>query len=143
MLNLLSDPKFLEDLNGPDSIRTVSQTWGVSFGWVQKLRTKDGLPLALKAEAEVPGRAEESGVKPNGERYLIKRGSAVTMKDWREWIALDGDDPEDFIPSIRSIAYGVGVYSNRLGATPKLRGGKDRAPKWPVVQPAAPVTIPP
>lgn len=96
---------------------------------------------AIALEASLP--ADESGVKPNGERFQIKRGSAVTMKDWREWIALDGDDPDDFTPSIRSIAYGVGIYSNRLGATPKRGASHTRAPEWPVVQPAAPVAIAP
>lgn len=85
---------------------------------------------------------DEWGLNPNGERYIIKRGSAVTMKDWREWISADGDDPDDFIPSIRSIAYGGDLYSNRLGATPK-RKGTGGEPAWPVIQPAAPVTIAP
>lgn len=109
--------------------------------------------LRHQDEVKVPGSAvaikgvepaEESGITTTGEKYFsINRKYAATLDDWREWVEHSGDDPENFIPSIRSIAYAGDMYSNRLGMTPKWKGLDNGAPKWPVIQQAEPVWIAP
>jgi len=47
------------------------------------------------------------------------RNRPVTMADAREWLKADGDDPDDFNISIRSIAYGKDMFSNKMSAWPK------------------------
>jgi len=96
-------------------------------------------------EAKTNGSAppEESGITKDGEVYYsINRNHAVTLKDWEKWVRHGGGDPEDYTPSIRSIAYGVGMYSNRLGMSPKFKGNSSATPKWPVITQPDPVVIP-
>lgn len=73
------------------------------------------------------------------------RTRPVTFEDAREWVRGSGDDPEDYDISIRSIAYGEGMWSNRMAATPKRKKqgavDSDTQPAWPVIQPARSVTI--
>lgn len=47
------------------------------------------------------------------------RDRPVTMADAREWLRADGDNPDDFNISIRSIAYGKDMFSNKMSAWPK------------------------
>jgi len=47
------------------------------------------------------------------------RDRAVTLADARAWITSTGDNPDHYTLSIRSIAYGDGLWSNRMSATPK------------------------
>ncbi|MCS4278017.1 hypothetical protein M2390_003237 [Mycetocola sp. BIGb0189] len=67
------------------------------------------------------------------------RHRAVTTEDAREWIRAGGDDPDAYNLSVRSIAYGEGLWSNRVSATPKTASGD--GPEWPVIQPAQPVYV--
>jgi predicted phosphodiesterase len=141
--SLLANPLFRSAIATDESLRDIAQRFGCSFGFVQKLRASgvfEGaavLPIT-KAATESKAPAEESGITADGEvYYTINRNHAVTLKDWEEWVRHGGGDPDNFIPSIRSIAYGVSLYSNRLGMTPKWKGLEGGAPKWPVIQPAA------
>jgi len=55
------------------------------------------------------------------------RDRAVTLEDARDWIRASGDNPDNYVLSIRSIAYGQDMFSNRMSATPKHR--RNEAPK--------------
>lgn len=46
------------------------------------------------------------------------RDRPVTLADARDWIASSGDDPDDYVISVRAIAYGTDQFSNRMSATP-------------------------
>ena len=47
------------------------------------------------------------------------RNRPVTLADARAWIEASGDNPDNYVLSIRSIAYGQDMFSNRMSATPK------------------------
>ncbi len=69
---------------------------------------------------------EETSFSSDGSRSVHSiRTRPVTLDDARQWIASTGDDPDDFDISIRHIAYGVDMVSNRMSATPK-KGRKIR-----------------
>jgi hypothetical protein len=47
------------------------------------------------------------------------RSRPITLADARAWITATGDNPDDYTLSIRSIAYGIDMFSNRMSAVPK------------------------
>ena len=68
------------------------------------------------------------------------RTRPVTLEDARQWIETTGDNPDDYTLSIRSIAYGQDMFSNRMSATPKHAAAYG-GPAWPVITQAAPVIV--
>ena len=70
-----------------------------------------------RVETLPPGSSEASS---DGSRSITAiRDRPVTLDDAREWIRTSGDDPENYTLSIRAIAYGLDMFSNRMSATPK------------------------
>lgn len=70
----------------------------------------------------------------------------ITIDDARELIRLSGDDPDDYDIQIKAGAYGSDEspqFTNQILVKKKKATGKDAEPKWPVVQPAAPVKASP
>jgi len=49
------------------------------------------------------------------------RHRPVTLEDARDWIKSSGDNPDDFYYSVKSIAYGADMFSNKLSAWPKTK----------------------
>ena len=66
--------------------------------------------------------AEMSEESSDGSRSVIAaiRYRPVTLQDARDWITSSGDNPDDYRLSIRAIAYGADLFSNRMSATPDL-----------------------
>lgn len=63
---------------------------------------------------------DEFEMSTDGSRKIVSiRDRPVTLEDARIWIRSTGDDPDDFDISIRHIAYGQDMVSNRMSATPK------------------------
>lgn len=88
-----------------------------------------------------PDGRESTSQSSDGSREIEAiRTRSVTLEDAREWIESTGDDPDDYVLSIRSIAYGEGLFSNRMSATPKVGRTVD-GPSWPVIHPADPVLV--
>ncbi|WP_136642480.1 hypothetical protein [Subtercola vilae] len=52
------------------------------------------------------------------------RNRPVTLGDARAWISASGDNPDDYTISVRSIAYGLDMFSNRMSATPRFAKNK-------------------
>ena len=75
---------------------------------------RNGATKAAPAEM-----VEESS---DGSRSVIAaiRDRPVTLQDARDWITSSGDNPDDYKLSIRAIAYGADLFSNRMSATPDL-----------------------
>lgn len=118
---LLSDPRFRRALLGENSIRQVAQDFGVSFGFVQKCRSD------LESLPDVEAQTETVTESSDGSKTVEAiRDRPVTLDDARDWIKASGDDPDDYRLSIRSIAYGKDMFSNRMSATPKI--SKESAP---------------
>jgi hypothetical protein len=95
----------------------VAANHGISETTVRRHRAKVGNAAPAARDA-----AEESTATTNGDRSATSiRNRAVTLEDARAWIEATGDNPDDYTLSIRSIAYGEGLYSNKMSATPKRK----------------------
>lgn len=76
--------------------------------------------VRFATEAHVPAVSSTVEESSDGTRTVqAVRDRPVTLADAREWIRSSGDDPEDYVLSVRSIAYGIDQFSNRMSATPK------------------------
>lgn len=86
-------------------------------------------------------RPEETSETSDGTKTVTAiRTRPVTLEDARDWIKATGDNPDNYTLSIRSIAYGADMFSNRMSAVPK-RAADSNEPAWPVIQQAKPVNI--
>lgn len=106
-----------------------------------KLDSTTITPDALTASSTT----EESS---DGSRTVTAiRDRPVTLEDARDWVRATGDDPEDYVISIRAIAYGADMFSNRMSATPKHKTDTPEQHNLPALYAAAerikPVKLPP
>jgi len=135
---LPNDEQFLADIRGGMSLNMMAAKYKVARSTVQKrnkrLKTAHGITATT---ADPTTEASTDGNKA----VAFIRDRPVTLEDARDWIRSSGDDPEDYVLSIRSIPYGNGLSSNRMAATPKKRNGATVGPAWPVIQPAEPVIV--
>lgn len=133
-LALLDNPEFVEDMRSSLETREVlARKWGVGTGSISKYRKEYGGASAAERAIERPS------ATPNLEQRTTEQSSdgsksvefirdrPITLQDAREWIESSGDDPADYVLSVRSIAYGPGLSSNRMSAVPKRGMEKDRA----------------
>ena len=94
-------------------------------GWGRKLGLGEAsirrhLKHAPKVNIDAPDERESTEESSDGSKAISGiRDRAVTLADARTWITTSGDNPDDYTLSIRSIAYGDGLWSNRMSATPK------------------------
>ena len=125
---LFTNEAFLADLDNPAlSGRDVATRWSVGKTFVQKHRQLRSQPTQPQASTERKP-AETVEHSSDGSRSVeAVRDRPVTLDDARAWIRASGDDPDDYTLSIRSIAYGVDMFSNRMSATPK-KGSATSAP---------------
>ncbi|RZU64922.1 hypothetical protein EV379_1233 [Microterricola gilva] len=115
---LLDDPQYVADLRSELSNVAIGAKWGTSEKSVRRAKKK--LPAATVA-------GESSEESSDGSKVVTAiRNRPVTLADARAWIEASGDDPDDYVLSIRSIAYGLDMFSNRMSATPK-RGRSEAA----------------
>jgi hypothetical protein len=90
--------------------------WARSIG-VNEASVRRHLKHIVKHVSNGPQTTEESS---DGSKAVTAiRSRAVTLADARAWISATGDNPDDYTLSIRSIAYGTDMWSNRMSATPK------------------------
>lgn len=102
-----------------DSITNVewSEEVGVSEASIRRHRRHQGESSAERPSGASPGSVSEDST---GKReFTAVRDRPVTAEDVREWLRSSGDDPDDWNYSFRSIAYGEGLFSNKLSAWPK------------------------
>ena len=93
--------------------------WGRELG-IGEASVRRHLKHAPKVIASAPDERESTEESSDGSKAISGiRDRAVTLADARTWIASSGDNPDDYTLSIRSIAYGDGLWSNRMSATPK------------------------
>ena len=93
-----------------------------------------------KHSAGTPTQSELNESSDGSKSITAIRTRPVTLQDARDWIASTGDNPDNYTLSVRSIAYGADMFSNRMSAVPKTATANGE-PAWPVVQQAAPVNI--
>lgn len=70
---------------------------------------------------------------------VITHTKQFTLKDAEEWVRQSGKDPDDYVLTVDSRAYGNGMWSN--GVKAKIALSERSAPEWPLIQPAAPVVV--
>ena len=125
-LSLLDDETFLKDLDSNLSSRAIAQMHGIkSKSTVNEYRAKrraQNAVIATEAIKLAPNRdtLEDS---TDGPRVLTAiRDRCLNLDDARAWIRSSGDNPDDYTLSIKSIAYGADMFSNKMSATPKHKG---------------------
>lgn len=118
---LFSNPEFVADLQGDQFASDLAVKWGTGSTFIKKHRAKirSGKSLVLQAteQADIRNITEESSDGKKSTEFV--RDRPVTLEDARAWIRNSGDDPDDYVLSVRSIAYGAGQSSNRMAAYPK------------------------
>ncbi|MET4703100.1 hypothetical protein [Frigoribacterium sp. UYMn621] len=98
---LLENPKFLRDIKDDDSIRTLATRYGVSFGFIQNLRSKDGLPLKEKVARVQAGSVakqsageSETHAEDGATSYVRFSQEVWGFEDYCEFIRQTGQDPD-------------------------------------------------
>lgn len=113
--HLLEDPAFLADLAGDTVAPALAAKWGTGTTFIKTnrriIRNTPAIPVVDRAVNE------ESSDGTKITEFI--RDRPVTLDDARNWIRSTGDNPDDYTLSIRSIAYGNGLSSNRMAAHPK------------------------
>lgn len=118
LLDLLEDPAFIADLEGEEGQRVIATRYSISQATVNHYRQKiAGRERTGAPPAEGETSTEES---TDGKKSIsFIRNRPVTLEDARKWIRSSGDDPDNYVLSVRSIAYGGDKSSNRMSAYPK------------------------
>lgn len=111
----------MADLADPSqSNRELATKYGTGKTWIQKQRTQTTLSAAPGGDLSASQYREVTTEGSDGSKSVEGvRDRAITLQDARDWISATGDNPDDYNLSIRSIAYGAGLWSNRMSATPK------------------------
>jgi hypothetical protein len=107
-----------EQVNGETVDTSISkQAWADRLG-VTRSAVQRHMKHGTKTRNEtLPSSSEASS---DGSRTVTAiRDRPVTLDDARDWIRTSGDDPDNYTLSIRAIAYGTDMFSNRMSATPK------------------------
>lgn len=137
---LWDNPEFIEDCRSTLSKAEIMEKWGVSSGLVVDVRKEVGAPIDQARAKDIDPEQRTTESSSDGSKSVeFIRSRPITLEDAREWIRSSGDDPENYVLSVRSIAYGQGLSSNRMSAVPKRPVGAEAGPAWPVVQRATPV----
>jgi len=129
---LLENPVFIADLLGDDSASSLAIKYGTGSTFVKKHRkiARAANPTHVAGES-----SEESS---DGSKTVTAiRTRPVTLADARAWIEASGDNPDGYTLSIRSIAYGLDMFSNRMSATPKHSKGDAKKNDLPALYAAA------
>jgi hypothetical protein len=115
--HLFDNQAFLNDLGNPAiSASECAGRWGTGKTFIVKHRQRlaNATPEAPKHQPETTTQSTDGS-----RTFEAIRSRPVTLEDARDWIRSSGDDPDRFDISIRSIAYGHDMFSNRMSATPK------------------------
>jgi hypothetical protein len=124
---VLQNPKFLADLANPNlTSRQIANSWGIGKTSVNNYRVQVGTVAAPQRVPQAPkgtvGATKTLTETSDGTRTVEAiRDRPVTMDDARSWLQASGDEPDDYNISIRAIAYGVDMFSNRMSASPKFK----------------------
>lgn len=136
--DLARDPRFRAEVIAGKYASELAPGYGVG----ETLAKVAARLVRFAAEQHTPTIGETTEESSDGSiRVQAIRDRPVTLADAHEWVEKSGRNPDDYLISAKSIAYGIDQFSNGMSATPK-RGGQ-KTNRWqPVVQ-AAPVAITP
>lgn len=122
-------PGYYADLKDESiTTRVIAKRWAIAKSTVHDDRVKMRKGL-IKPDTDTTGSHTEE-VSSDGSRSVeFIRDRPITLEDARDWVRSTGDDPDDYDISVRSIAYGEGMSSNRMAAVPKRKKGEGYDPK--------------
>lgn len=113
--HLFDNPAFLADLQDSAlSARFLASKWGTGKTFITKHRSQ---PHDAQTVVTPAMTTETSSDGSRSVQFI--RDRPVTLEDAREWVRSSGDNPDHYILSVRSIAYGHDQSSNRMDAKPK------------------------
>jgi hypothetical protein len=121
---LLDNPDFITDLRSAVDGSGLAAKWGMhptTFRkWRRRLEDGGNLPATKADTHKTESLTDQTEASSDGSRSVTAvRTRPITLEDARDWVRASGDDPDDYTLSIRSIAYGEGLFSNRMSAVPK------------------------
>ena len=115
---LLANAGFVADCGDAGlSRKKVGRKYGIHESRVRRLR------IEIEARAKAATHVEKPTIEESSDgskSIQAIRNRPVTLADARDWIESSGDNADEYTLSIRSIAYGVDMFSNRMSATPKF-----------------------
>lgn len=114
-MSLLEKPAYVAALRSDKTNVDIAAEFGTSEMSVRRAKKKLGI-TALSPHAASGETTEDSD---GAKSVTAVRTRPITLEDARAWISATGDNPDDYTLSIRSIAYGEGLFSNRMSAVPK------------------------
>jgi len=115
-VSLLENDAYIAALNSDENNVSIGNRFNVSEATVRRHKTK------LEHGIETPTVHSGESVEERSDGFkevTAIRNRPVTLADARAWIAATGDNPDEYTLSIRAIAYGADMFSNRMSATPK------------------------
>jgi predicted phosphodiesterase len=146
--DLLLNDEFLADLSNVNlTANTVANKYKTGKTFIIKHRKRLGIvrvtPQVAHGSSEFDGKTGYEESSDGSKAFWETRDRPVTFEDAREWLRASGDDPEDYNISVRAVVYDTVKFSNKMSAWPKYKGNNSSSelPKWPVIQPADPVTV--
>lgn len=118
--DLARDTRFRADILAGKHASHLAPTYGVGETFAKTAARLVRFSAAQSPPAnEDTHRASTIEDSSDGTRSIQAiRDRPVTLDDAREWLRSSGDNPDDYKISIRSIAYGADMFSNRMSATP-------------------------
>ncbi len=120
--DLARNDRFMADVQAGTYASDLAVKYGKSETFVKTARRL----VQYAAENNAPAVTTTVEEASDGTRTVEAiRDRPVTLADARDWITASGDNPDDYRLSIRSIAYGRDMFSNRMSATPIP--GRDRS----------------
>lgn len=123
---MLRDSSFIADAHGSESIRNVAQRYGVSFGFVQKVRTSEGNDVPSGDNLPGSSRTDNS----DGSVTIEKRADRIIpLSEWLDDLRQDGLDPADYNTSHSHSVWTQHtrnqitktLYANKFSATRKTK----------------------
>lgn len=117
---LWDNPEFIADCTSLMRKKDIIEKYGVSSGLVVSVRKALRVELdQSRTKSLDAGETSDITDGPDGRKFEFIRHRPITLEDARTWIRSSGDNPDAYHISIRSIAYGDGLSSNRMSAYPK------------------------
>lgn len=114
-MSWLEKPGALAALRTTRTNVDIAKEFGTSEKSVRRAKKAQGITATVAPAASGETSEDSSGAKS----VTAVRTRPITLQDARDWITATGDNPDDYTLSIRSIAYGEGLFSNRMSAVPK------------------------
>lgn len=121
--DLEGNADFIADLLSDMTRDSIVEKWNTSAGYVSSRREairRGNLQLPTSPSPEAPPETTEITTNDDGtKKFTMTRNGHVDLEDARKLVRSTGDDPDLYNYAIRTIAYGAGLWSNKISVWPK------------------------